>query len=76
MQVYLVQSGTLKVGDSILVGSTYGRIRAMFDDRGKKIESAGPSIPVEVLGLSEVPVAGDRFNVVKDEKTARNYSRN
>ena len=70
----LVQSGTLKVGDSILVGSTYGRIRAMFNDRGIKIDEAGPSIPVEVLGLSEVPVAGDRFNVVKDEKTARNLA--
>ena len=67
----LVQNGTLSVGDSILVGSTYGRIRAMFDDEGKKIKSAGPSIPVEVLGLSEVPAAGDRFNQVKDEKTAR-----
>jgi translation initiation factor IF-2 len=67
----LVQNGTLHVGDSILVGSTYGRIRAMFDDKGKKIKAAGPSIPVEVLGLSEVPAAGDRFNVVKDEKTAR-----
>ena len=67
----LVQNGTLHVGDSILVGSTYGRIRAMFDDTGKKIKSAGPSIPVEVLGLSEVPEAGDRFNQVKDEKTAR-----
>ncbi|MBW6409733.1 translation initiation factor IF-2 [Clostridium weizhouense] len=67
----LVQNGTLHVGDSIMVGSTYGRIRAMFDDRGKKIKSAGPSIPVEVLGLSEVPEAGDRFNQVKDEKTAR-----
>ncbi|AOR23281.1 translation initiation factor IF-2 [Clostridium taeniosporum] len=67
----LVQNGTLHVGDSIIVGSTYGRIRAMFDDRGKKIKSAGPSIPVEVLGLSEVPEAGDRFNQVKDEKTAR-----
>jgi len=70
----LVQNGTLKVGDSILVGSTYGRIRAMFDDTGKKIKSAGPSIPVEVLGLSDVPVAGDRFNQVKDEKTARNMA--
>ncbi len=67
----LVQNGTLHVGDSILVGSTYGRIRAMFDDTGKKIKSAGPSIPVEILGLSEVPEAGDRFNQVKDEKTAR-----
>lgn len=70
----LVQNGTLHVGDSILVGSTYGRIRAMFDDTGKKIKSAGPSIPVEVLGLSEVPEAGDRFNQVKDEKTARNMA--
>jgi len=70
----LVQNGTLRVGDSILVGSTYGRIRAMFDDTGKKIQSAGPSIPVEVLGLSEVPEAGDRFNQVKDEKTARNMA--
>lgn len=70
----LVQNGTLSVGDSILVGSTYGRIRAMFDDTGKKIKSAGPSIPVEVLGLSEVPEAGDRFNQVKDEKTARNMA--
>lgn len=67
----LVQNGTLHTGEAILVGSTYGRIRAMFDDKGKKIKSAGPSIPVEVLGLSEVPAAGDRFNVVKDEKTAR-----
>lgn len=70
----LVQNGTLKVGDSILVGSTYGRIRAMFDDEGKKIKSAGPSIPVEILGLSDVPAAGDRFNQVKDEKTARSMA--
>lgn len=70
----LIQNGTLNVGDSILVGSTYGRIRAMFDDRGKKINSAGPSIPVEILGLSEVPAAGDRFIVCKDEKTARNMA--
>lgn len=67
----LVQNGTLNVGDSIIVGHTYGRVRAMFDDKGKKLKSAGPSIPVSVLGLSEVPQAGDRFNEVKDEKTAR-----
>ena len=67
----LVQNGTLKSGDSIIVGTTYGRIRAMIDDKGKKIKSAGPSMPVEILGLSEVPAAGDRFTVVKDEKTAR-----
>lgn len=70
----LIQNGTLHVGDSILVGSTYGRIRAMFDDKGKSIKKAGPSIPVEILGLSEVPAAGDRFTVVKDEKTARNMA--
>ena len=67
----LVQNGTLHSGDSVIVGSSYGRIRAMFDDKGKKIKQAGPSIPVEILGLSEVPAAGDRFVVVKDEKTAR-----
>lgn len=67
----LVQNGTLHVGDSILVGTTYGKIRAMFDDKGKKIKSAGPSIPAEILGLSEVPSAGDRFTVIRDEKTAR-----
>ncbi len=67
----LVQNGTLSVGDSIIVGHTYGRVRAMFDDKGKKLKSAGPSIPVSVLGLSDVPQAGDRFNEVKDEKTAR-----
>ena len=70
----LVQSVTLSVGDSILVGTTYGRIRAMFNDDGKKIKSAGPSMPVEILGLSEVPAAGDRFNEVKDEKTARDMA--
>lgn len=70
----LVQNGTLHVGDSILVGTTYGRIRAMFDDKAKKIKNAGPSIPVEILGLSEVPSAGDRFFVVKDEKTARDMA--
>jgi len=67
----LVQNGTLKVGESIIVGNTYGRIRAMLDDKGNKIKSAGPSIPVEIAGLSDVPAAGDRFYVVKDEKCAR-----
>ncbi len=70
----LIQNGTIHVGNSIIVGSTYGRIRAMFDDKGKKIKSAGPSIPVEILGLSDVPAAGDRFHVVKDEKTARDLA--
>ncbi|GAA0768461.1 translation initiation factor IF-2 [Clostridium subterminale] len=67
----LVQNGTLKSGDSIIVGTTYGRIRAMIDDKGKNTKEAGPSMPVEILGLSEVPAAGDRFTVVRDEKTAR-----
>lgn len=70
----LIQDGTLNVGDSIVVGTTYGRIRAMFDDKGKKIKSAGPSIPVEILGLSDVPSAGDRFEVIKDEKSARDLA--
>lgn len=68
----LVQNGTLHIGDSIIVGTTYGRIRAMFDDKGNNIKSAGPSVPVEILGLSDVPQSGDRFIMVKDEKTARN----
>ncbi|WP_142415241.1 translation initiation factor IF-2 [Hathewaya massiliensis] len=68
----IVQNGTLNVGDSIVVGTSYGRIRAMFNDKGKNIKSAGPAMAAEVLGLSEVPEAGDKFVVMKDEKTARN----
>ncbi len=67
----LVQNGTLKDGDTILAGSTYGKIRAMFGFSGKKISTAGPSVPVQVLGLSEVPPAGDVFEVVASEKEAR-----
>ncbi|WP_408647015.1 translation initiation factor IF-2 [[Clostridium] colinum] len=67
----LVQSGTLKVGDPIVAGSTYGKIRAMMNDKGQKVKSAGPSIPVEILGLSEVPSAGDSFYVAKSDKQAR-----
>ncbi|MEN8906901.1 MAG: translation initiation factor IF-2 [Clostridiales bacterium] len=67
----LVQRGTLKVGDSIVTGSLVGRIRAMSDDRGKKVLKAGPSTPVEILGLPEVPDAGELFYAVKDEKIAR-----
>lgn len=67
----LVQQGTLNKGDIILAGLEYGRIRAMFDEAGKPVQSAGPSIPVEVLGLSGVPQAGDDFIVVPDEKRAR-----
>ncbi|MDD3884722.1 MAG: translation initiation factor IF-2 [Gallionella sp.] len=67
----LVQSGTLKRGDSVLVGSVYGRVRAMLDENGKSVESAGPSIPVEIQGLSEVPAAGEELLVLSDEKRAR-----
>ncbi|MEQ1410894.1 translation initiation factor IF-2 [Acinetobacter indicus] len=67
----LVQNGTLKVGDLVLAGSSYGRVRAMTDENGKRIKSAGPSIPVEILGLPEAPMAGDEVLVVNDEKKAR-----
>ncbi len=67
----LVQSGTLKVGDPVVAGSTYGKIRAMMNDKGQKVKFAGPSIPVEILGLSEVPSAGDSFYVAKSDKQAR-----
>lgn len=67
----LVQSGTLNKGDIVLCGFEYGRVRAMRDENGKEVNSAGPSIPVEVLGLSGVPAAGDEATVVRDEKKAR-----
>jgi translation initiation factor IF-2 len=67
----LVQSGTLKTGDVVLAGSTFGRVRAMLDENGKAIKTAGPSIPVEIQGLTEVPQAGDEFMVMADEKRAR-----
>jgi translation initiation factor IF-2 len=67
----LVQNGTLEVGDTVVVGSTYGRLRAMFDFHGRKIRKATPSMPVSVMGLSEVPAAGDIFRVASSEKEAR-----
>ncbi len=67
----LVQTGTLKAGDMVLVGSTYGRVRAMLDENGQPIKSAGPSIPVEIQGLAEVPGAGDEFMVMQDERRVR-----
>ncbi|MDF2612647.1 MAG: translation initiation factor [Clostridia bacterium] len=67
----LVQSGTLKVGDPIVAGTSYGRIRAMVDDKGRTVKKAGPSAPVEILGLSEVPTAGDMFYVSNSDKQAR-----
>lgn len=67
----LVQTGTLHVGDPIVVGNTFGRVRAMVNDLGRRVKTAGPSTPVEITGLNEVPHAGDQFLVFKDEKTAR-----
>ena len=67
----LVQSGTLKTGDVVLAGQTFGRVRAMLDENGKAIKDAGPSIPVEIQGLTEVPQAGDEFMVMSDERRAR-----
>ena len=67
----LVQRGTLDVGDTIVVGSSIGRIRAMKDDKGKNVKAAGPSTPVEIMGLTEVPQAGDTFYEVKNEKMAK-----
>ncbi|MFJ8266415.1 translation initiation factor IF-2 [Peribacillus asahii] len=67
----LVQNGTLKIGDPIVVGNTFGRVRAMVNDLGRRVKEAGPSTPVEITGLNEVPQAGDRFIVFEDEKTAR-----
>ncbi|MET3697942.1 bacterial translation initiation factor 2 (bIF-2) [Bacillus oleivorans] len=67
----LVQNGTLHVGDPIVVGNTFGRVRAMVNDLGRRVKEAGPSTPVEITGLNDVPQAGDRFVVFDDEKTAR-----
>lgn len=67
----LVQQGTLNVGDPIVVGNTYGRVRTMVNDQGRRIKSAGPSTPIEITGLSDAPQAGDQFVVFEDEKTAR-----
>jgi translation initiation factor IF-2 len=67
----LVQSGTLKRGDAVLAGQSYGRVRAMLDEDGKACQEAGPSIPVEIQGLTEVPQAGDEFMVLADERRAR-----
>lgn len=71
MTTLLVQNGTLTVGDTVLAGTSCGRIKAMFDHTGAKIKEAGPSVPVSVMGLSDVPKAGELFNVVANEKTAR-----
>ena len=67
----IVNEGTIRVGDYVIAGTTYGRVRALIDDKGNREDSAGPSLPVEVMGLSGVPSAGERLYVVKDEKTAK-----
>jgi len=67
----LVQDGTLRVGESIICGSIFGKVRAMINDRGERVDSAGPSTPVEILGLNNVPLAGDRFQAVSDDRVAR-----
>ncbi len=67
----LVQNGTLRVGDVVVVGGAFGKIRALVDDKGKQVKKAGPSIPVEIMGLSDVPSAGDTLMVVSDERVAR-----
>ena len=72
----LIQTGTLKQGDSIVMGSHFGRIRAMFDDQGERIKIAGPSSPVEIMGLNEVPEAGILFDVVENEKEAKKLVEN
>jgi translation initiation factor IF-2 len=70
----LIQNGTLKVGDVLVAGSAFGKVRAMIDDRGKRVDTASPSFAVEVLGLSDVPAAGDEFEVFLDEKEARSVA--
>jgi translation initiation factor IF-2 len=67
----LIQNGTLRVGDIVVAGGTFGKVRALIDDKGKQVKKAGPSIPVEVMGLSDVPAAGDTLSVVSDERVAR-----
>jgi len=67
----LVQAGTLHSGDIVIAGTAVGRVRAMTDDKGKALKTAGPSVPVEIIGLAEVPLAGDEFNAVEDERMAR-----
>ncbi|KXZ39814.1 translation initiation factor IF-2 [Alkalithermobacter thermoalcaliphilus JW-YL-7 = DSM 7308] len=72
----LVQNGTLKIGDSVVVGACYGKVRAMINYMGKRLKEAGPSTPVEILGLSEVPQSGDQLIVVENDKIARSIAEN
>ena len=70
----LVQKGTLHVGDAVAIGSAHGKVRAMINDKGKRIKTAGPSTPVEILGLSEVPNAGEVMMVMDSEQEARSVA--
>ena len=74
MATILVQNGTLRVGDMMLSGSYYGRVKAMFNERGQKIKEAGPSTPVSILGLNGAPTAGEKFNVMADEREAKDIA--
>ncbi|MDO8473199.1 MAG: translation initiation factor IF-2 [Dehalococcoidia bacterium] len=71
MATVLIKNGTLRLGDTVVVGETLGKVKALFDDKGKRLKEAGPATPVGILGLSEVPGAGDELNAVKDEQEAR-----
>ncbi len=73
MATVLVQTGTLHQGDAVVVGETWGRIKAMFNEHGRRIKAAGPAVPAKILGLSAVPLAGDLVAVAKDERTARAF---
>jgi translation initiation factor IF-2 len=75
LSTLLVQNGNLEVGETLVVGSTYGRLRAMFDHRGNKIQSAGPSTPISAMGINDVPKAGDLFQVVNTDREARDIAR-
>ena len=74
MATVLVQKGILRVGDSIAAGSAYGKVRAMMDDKGRRVKEAGPSMPVEILGLNDVPNAGEVFVACENDKEARNFA--
>ena len=75
LSTLLVQNGTLQVGDVVIAGNTYGRLRAMFDQRGRRMRKAGPSTPVSVMGLNDVPQAGDLFQVVESDRDAKSRKR-